>query len=33
VESYSTDSEFGARVSPSELSVGRELQFNGFGNL
>jgi hypothetical protein len=33
VESYSIDSKFGARDSPLELPVGRELQFSGFGNL
>jgi hypothetical protein len=33
VESYNTDSKFGARVSPLELPVGREFQFSGFGNL
>jgi hypothetical protein len=33
VESYNTDSEFGARVSPSELPFGRELQCSGFDNL
>jgi hypothetical protein len=33
VESYSIDSEFGARVSPLELPVGRAIQFSGLGNL
>jgi hypothetical protein len=33
VESYNTDSEFGARVSPSKLLAARALQFSGFGNL
>jgi hypothetical protein len=33
MESYNTNSEFGARVSPSELPVGRVLQFSGLGNL
>jgi hypothetical protein len=33
VEIYNTDSEFGARVSPSDIPVARMLQFSGFGNL
>jgi hypothetical protein len=33
VESYSTDSEYCGRVSPSELPVCRALQFSGLGNL
>jgi hypothetical protein len=33
VESYNIYLEFGARVSPSELPVGRALHFSGFGNL
>jgi hypothetical protein len=33
VESYNTDSEFGARVSPSELPAVRALHLSGLGNL
>ena len=33
VESYNTDSEFGARVSPSELPAAKTLHFSGLGNL
>jgi hypothetical protein len=33
VESYSTDSEYCGRVSPSDLPFSRALQFNGLGNL
>jgi hypothetical protein len=33
VESYNTDSEFGARVSPLEFPTARVPQFSGLGNL
>ena len=32
-ESYNTDSELCARVSPSELPTARALHFTGLGNL
>jgi hypothetical protein len=33
VESYNTVSEYYGRVSPSELSFSRALQFSGLGNI
>ena len=33
VESYGTDLEYCGRVSPSELSFSRELQFSGLDNI